>query len=95
MSFVAALAPMLTWSSCPFELTIESTEAGVHSCLFWLTRLAATYWGIMNPEFRPASWTRYAGRRPGPDNNWNVRRSLMLANSARAIARKSIAKASG
>ena len=31
---VAALAPMLTWSSCPFDDTILSVEAGAQSCLF-------------------------------------------------------------
>jgi hypothetical protein len=40
---MAALAPMLTWSSWPLEDTIESTEAGVQYCLFWLTIEAAVY----------------------------------------------------
>ena len=35
--FVAAFPPMLTWSSCSLEEGIESTEQGVHNCLFLLT----------------------------------------------------------
>jgi histidine ammonia-lyase len=41
--FVAAFAPMLTWSSWLLEEEIESTEAGVHNCLFSLTNPAAVY----------------------------------------------------
>src|SRR5205085_9754754 len=58
---VAAFAPMLTWSSCPLEETMESTEAGVHNCLFWLTMDPAVYCGLMNPELRPALATRKGG----------------------------------
>jgi hypothetical protein len=43
--FVAALAPMLTWSSWLLDDEILSTEAGVQSCLFSLTMPAA---GDMN-----------------------------------------------
>jgi hypothetical protein len=46
---------MLTWSSCPRLVGIESTLAGWHSTLFSLTRAAAVYCGIMNPEFSPVS----------------------------------------
>ena len=57
-ALVAALAPMLTWSSCPCDDCMESTEAGVHSVLFWLTMEAAVYCGIIKPELRPGLATR-------------------------------------
>ena len=60
-NFVAAFAPILTWSSCPFDETIESTDAGVHNCLFSLTIDAAVYCGIINPEFNPGFSTKKAG----------------------------------
>jgi len=60
-SFVAALEPNDTWSSCPCEESIVSTEAGVQSCLDWLTTDAAQYCGIMKPEFTPGFATRNDG----------------------------------
>ena len=67
-ALVAALAPMLTWSSWPLLLTMLSTEAGVQSCLFWLTMPAAVYCGIIRPEFRPGSATRNGGKPRCPLN---------------------------
>src|SRR5690606_5446265 len=64
---VAPFAPILTWSSCPLEETIESTEEGVASCLFWLTILAAVYCGIINPLLRPGLLTKNAGSPRSPD----------------------------
>ena len=49
------MLPMLTWSSWPRLVGIESTLAGWHSILFSLTRAAAVYCGIMKPELRPVS----------------------------------------
>ena len=42
-SLVAPLAPILTWSSCPCDDSMLSTDVGVASCLFWLTMAAAAY----------------------------------------------------
>src|SRR5688572_29730972 len=64
---VAAFAPMLTWSSCPLEEGMESTEAGVQSCLFCETMLAAVYCGIMNPEFKPGLAAKNAGNSLCPE----------------------------
>jgi hypothetical protein len=59
---VAAFAPMLTWSSWLLLEEMLSTLEGVHYCLFSLTIPASVYWGIMNPLFKPASFTRNNGR---------------------------------
>src|SRR5665213_1667826 len=56
--FVAALAPILTWSSWLLELEIESTDAGVQSCLFSHTITAEIYWGIMSHELSPGFFTK-------------------------------------
>src|SRR3954466_6796895 len=40
---------------------MESTLAGWQRTLFSLTSAAATYWGIMKPEFSPPSCVRKAG----------------------------------
>ena len=76
---------------------IESTLAGWQSDLFSLTSAAATYCGIMNPEFRPPSVVRNAGSPPerlGLTSR-STRRSEMLASSETAIASASRANASG
>src|SRR5690606_33634002 len=65
-AFTAPFAPMLTWSSCPLLESIVSTDAGVQSCLFLLTMLAAVYCGIIKPEFRPASVIRNGGNLRSP-----------------------------
>ena len=56
------MVPMLTWSSLFAEVGMESTLAGCASTLFSDTSAAAVYCAIMNPEFRPESATRNAGR---------------------------------
>ena len=53
--------PMLTWSSCPADDGIESTDAGCARLLHSLTSDAAVYCTSMKPEFRPLSATRNAG----------------------------------
>ena len=60
-AFVAAFAPILTWSSCPCDDSIESDEEGIVKVLFWFTIEAAVYCGIMNPEFKPGTFTRKDG----------------------------------
>ena len=67
------------------------------SVLDSLTSEAATYCGIMKPEFRPPSSVRKAGR---PSDNAGLtsrssRRSEMLASSDTAIASASSANATG
>ena len=64
---MAALEPMLTWSSCPCDEGIESTEAGMHSPLDWLTIDAAVYCGIMKPLFSPGLATRNFGSSRAPE----------------------------
>src|SRR3982751_2698673 len=76
---------------------MEPTAAGWQSDLFSETSDAATYCGIMNPELRPPSLVRNAGR---PSDRFGLtsrstRRSEMLASSATAIARASSANARG
>src|SRR5690554_4480313 len=65
-AFVAAFAPMLTWSSCPLLDTILSVLAGTAYCLFWLTILAAVYCGIMKPEFNPGFCTKMGANHVRP-----------------------------
>src|SRR5436309_6529922 len=96
-AFKPEALPIDTWSSCPALVGIESTLAGWQSALFSLTRAAATYCGIMNPEFRPPSTVRNAG---SPSDRFGLtrrssRRSEMFASSELAIARASSANASG
>ncbi len=69
-SFVAAFEPMLTWSSCPCDEGIESTEAGMQSPLLWLTIEAAVYCGIMKPLLSPGSATRKWGSPRDPEISW-------------------------
>ena len=79
---------MLTWSSCPAEVGRLSTEAGCAYALFSETSAAAVTCAIMKPDSRPGSaamnmlrfgLTRRSSR--------SMRRSLMLASSATAMAR--------
>ena len=78
------------------DVGIESTEAGWHHTLFSATSAAAVTWAIMNPESRPASRARNGG---SPENavlvSFSIRRSLIDASSASAMARKSAANAIG
>ena len=71
-------------------------EAGWQATLFSATSAAAVTWAIMKPEFRPASGARNGGN---PENavlvSFSIRRSLMEASSASAMARKSAANAMG
>src|SRR5690554_362931 len=66
---VALLAPILTWSSCPLEETIESTEDGMAKFLFWLAILAAVYCGIIIPLFNPGLLTKNSGKSRNPEIN--------------------------
>ena len=75
---------------------MESTEAGWARTLFSETREAAEYWAIMNPEFNPPSLMRKAGNPLSMGlTRRSTRRSEMLASSARAMPRKSMARATG
>lgn len=73
--FLAAQPPMLTWSSFPALVGIESTEAGCASVLFSETSAAAVQCAIMKPLWRPpnSALTRKAGR---PDVNGFIMRSV-------------------
>ena len=78
-AFRAEVMPIDTWSSRLAEVGIESTTAGNDSTLFSFTRLAEVTWAIMNPECRPGSRVRNAGR---PDRAGSIscstRRSEIL-----------------
>ncbi len=93
----AAMVPMLTWSSVLAQVGIESTLAGWASTLFSETSAAAVYCGIMKPLFRPLERIRKGGR----PREWlsstrcATRRSEMEPTSAMAMARKSMAQATG
>ncbi len=90
-SLRAADQPIETWSSCIAEDGMESTLAGLASRLSSETIAAWVYWAIMWPLSTPGSSARN-GLRPrlrATSRNRSVRRSLMLATSATAIARKS------
>jgi hypothetical protein len=52
---------MLTWSSCPADEGIESTDAGWARLLPSETRDAAVYCRSMNPLFVPGCFTRNGG----------------------------------
>ena len=90
-SLRAAAQPIDTWSSCIAEDGIESTLAGTASRLSSQTIPAAVYWAIMWPESTPGSCgeERRQAVAARASRNRSVRRSLMLARSAVAIARKS------
>ena len=87
----AAAQPIDTWSSCIALLGIESTLAGTASRLSSLTMPAAVYWAIMWPLSTPGSSARNGGRPwlRETSRNRSVRRSLIDATSATAMARKS------
>jgi hypothetical protein len=51
---------------------MESTEAGWANVLFSLTNAADVQWAIMNPLFKPPSFTKNAGN---PDKVLFTRRS--------------------
>ena len=95
LHLVAPLAPILTWSSWPLLDSIESTLDGVAYCLFWLTMLAAVYWGIIKPLFNPGLETKKGGKCLCPETNWYVLRSEIFPNSAIAMAKKSSVNANG
>ncbi len=95
LHLVAALAPILTWSSWLLLLGMVSTDDGVQSCLFSLTIPAAVYWGIIKPEFSPGLETKNAGKPLCPLISWYVLLSEMLASSLIAIAKKSKVMANG
>jgi hypothetical protein len=82
---------METWSSCIAEEGMVSTLAGTASRLSSLTIPAAVYWAIMCPESSPGASARNAGSPllRATSRNRSVRRSLIPATSAAAIARKS------
>ncbi len=92
----AAIVPMETWSSLLADVGMESTLAGWASTLFSETSAAAVYCAIMKPEFNPPSLTRKAGRPLSLGfTRRSMRRSEMLASSATAMPRKSMASATG
>lgn len=88
---------MDTWSSCMADDGIESTLDGTASRLSSETIPAAVYCAIISPESTPGSSARNGGRPSlrALSRNRSVRRSLMLATSAAAIARKSSTYATG
>ena len=90
-SLRAADQPIETWSSCIAEDGIESTLAGTASRLSSETIAACVYWAIMWPESTPGSSARNGGSPwlRATSRNRSVRRSLIDATSATAIARKS------
>ncbi len=90
-SLRAADQPIETWSSCIALLGIESTLAGTASRLSSETIAACVYCAIMWPLSTPGSSARKAFRPwlRATSRKRSVRRSLMLATSATAIARKS------
>lgn len=90
-SLRAADQPMETWSSCIADDGMESADAGTASRFSSLTRAAWVYWAIISPESTPASSARNGG---SPwlrflSSSRSVRRSVMDARSATAMARKS------
>ena len=87
----AAAQPMETWSSCMAEDGMESTLAGTARRFNSETIPAWVYWAIMWPESTPGSCARNAGRPADRARSSirSVRRSLIEARSAAAIARKS------
>ena len=96
-AFRAAVVPMLTWSSWLADDGMESTDAGWAYILLSDTMDAAAYWAIMKPECTPPCLVRKAGSpsdRAGFTSR-SSRRSDTLAYSARAMPRKSMARATG
>ncbi len=90
-SLRAADQPIDTWSSCIAEDGIESTDAGTASRFSSPTSAACVYWAIISPESTPASSARNGG---SPCDRFrsssrSVRRSVIEARSAAAMARKS------
>ena len=90
-SLRAAAQPIDTWSSCIADDGIESTDAGTASRFSSDTMPAAVYCAIMRPESTPTSCARNGGRPwlRARSRKRSVRRSLIEATSATAIARKS------
>jgi len=75
---------------------MESTEEGCARTLFSETTDAAAYWGIIKPLLRPLSLIRKGGSpERDPSTRRATRRSEILANSAMAMPKKSIANAIG
>ena len=90
-SLRAADQPIETWSSCIADDGIESTAAGTASRLSSETIPAWVYCAIMWPESTPGSSARNGGRPAlrATSSMRSVRRSLIEATSATAMARKS------
>ena len=90
-SLRAAAHPIDTWSSCMALEGIESTDAGTASRFSSETIPACVYWAIMWPLSTPGSPARNGGRSwlRLRSRNRSVRRSLIEATSAAAMARKS------
>src|SRR5699024_8231009 len=94
---LAALVPILTWSSWLADDGIESTLAGRASVLFSETSEAALYCIIIAPDSRPGLGLKNDGN---ASFNWGLtRRSILLSDIFPASAipsfRKSIASATG
>ena len=96
-SLRAAFQPIETWSSCIADDGIESTLAGTASRFISLTIDACVYCAIMCPESTPGSSARNGGSpcERAVSSIRSVRRSLIEARSAAAIARKSSTYATG
>ncbi|KZE94467.1 hypothetical protein AVP42_00997 [Agromyces sp. NDB4Y10] len=90
-SLRAAAQPIETWSSCMADDGIESTDAGTARRLSSDTMPAAVYCAIISPESTPTSCARNGGSPwlRARSRKRSVRRSLMEATSATAMARKS------
>ena len=87
---------MLTWSSLLAEVGIVSTLAGCASLFSSEVSAAAVTCAIMNPDCRPPSRVRNAGSSLSAGlTSRSVRRSLMVASCAMAMASRSAAMATG
>src|SRR5438105_4259642 len=91
-ALIAAVIPMLTWSSRPADDGIVSTQAGCARILLSAASAAAVTCAIMNPELRPLFLARNGGS-PESDGftSCSTRRSEMVCSCAQAIASRSSA----
>src|SRR6476619_2801896 len=89
-ALIAAVVPMLTWSSCPAQVETVCTVAGAAWARFSPASAAATQGGIMHPEPAPEPAPRHGG---SADRWLLVRRSAracdMVLSAAGAMARQS------
>jgi hypothetical protein len=96
VAFLAAVAPMLTWSSLSEEVGMESTLAGDARSLFSDARAAAETWIIIRPECSPPLSVRKGGSWLNTGlSSFSILLSAMPPSSLTAIPRKSRANATG